>query len=843
MRLSRFFRQTTEKEAVEGLRDPTSETSKLLAEYIAALRRNDQKPSEIPALRALRELQPPERGETVRAALSYLQSQLAQGSPTSRYWHVFDGVAHLAREMLSRGQEWTDDDLVDFLGSWNGDFDWFPGKVLMNLVEAQAKDRPLSEDLRSAVQNFRRALARDEGSESRQATRNLADRVELLLAGAVGSTIGIEPVDAWTLALRTALDGVSQEEEAVWIDVLAHCDKATSAKPSKKWLKEAEALVSRFEPDALLEILTQVYEAVGTAAPFPVQVVVHWEGDIHADGDPKLVADRFSNRLRGVVWLAAVLESPSMLAALGDLAERCYKKLRGHGPLAPKIGNAAVYVLSQSESMDGVSQLTRIRSRVKHASSRRQIERAMEAAAKRAGLEPVDLEELAVPTCGLTAVGSARSAVGGFEAELSVTGLSSNELVWRREDGKAQKSVPKSLKENYPEAVKAITDSANEIKKLLPPQRDRIEQQMRRPRTLSLRDWKNRYCDHPLVGFLARRLIWQVGDGEDAVLALPVDGGLTDLQGTALKRGDDEPIRLWHPISSTANVVSDWRQRLADLGVTQPFKQAYREIYIVTDAERQTRTYSNRFAAHVLRQHQFHALCQQRGWHYTLQGNFDSHNTPVIDLPDHGYRVEFWVDPIGDVRGDISESGIFLYVASDQVRFYRLRESGPVALDQVPPLLFSELMRDVDLFVGVCSVGNDPTWHDGGPEGRYVDYWSTFAFGELSESARTRRDALERLVPKLKIAGRCSFEERFLVVRGDLRTYRIHLGSGNVLMSPNDEYLCIVPGIAGGRKAQQGILLPFEGDSTLSLIVSKAFLLADDKKIRDPTITSQIGLH
>jgi hypothetical protein len=33
---------------------------------------------------------------------------------------------------------------------------------------------------------------------------------------------------------------------------------------------------------------------------------------------------------------------------------------------------------------------------------------------------------------------------------------------------------------------------------------------------------------------------------------------------------------------------------------------------------------------------------------------------------------------------------------------------------------------------------------------------------------------------------------------------------------------------------------PFEGDSTLSLVLSKAFLLAADKKITDPSITHQI---
>jgi len=35
---------------------------------------------------------------------------------------------------------------------------------------------------------------------------------------------------------------------------------------------------------------------------------------------------------------------------------------------------------------------------------------------------------------------------------------------------------------------------------------------------------------------------------------------------------------------------------------------------------------------------------------------------------------------------------------------------------------------------------------------------------------------------------------------GDLRTYKIHLGSGNVLMEPNGQYLCIVP-TRGARRS------------------------------------------
>src|SRR5262249_10317716 len=99
---------------------------------------------------------------------------------------------------------------------------------------------------------------------------------------------------------------------------------------------------------------------------------------------------------------------------------------------------------------------------------------------------------------------------------------------------------------------------------------------------------------------------------------------------------------------------------------------------------------------------------------------------------------------------------------------------------------------------------------------------------------------LMRLVPKLKIAPQCSFTDKALVVQGKLRTYKIHFGSGNIQIEPNNQYLCIVPGRGASAKAADKVFLPFEGDTTLSIILSKAFLLADDEHITDKSILSQI---
>ena len=141
--------------------------------------------------------------------------------------------------------------------------------------------------------------------------------------------------------------------------------------------------------------------------------------------------------------------------------------------------------------------------------------------------------------------------------------------------------------------------------------------------------------------------------------------------------------------------------------------------------------------------------------------------------------------------------------------------------------------------MGVASIGNDPNWSDRGENGHeYNTYWNDYAFGELAMSAQLRREVITRLLPKLKISDRCKFDDRFLIVEGKKRTYKIHFGSGNILMEPNNRYLCIVP---DALKASQEVFLPFEGDGVLSIILSKAFLLADDDKIKDRSILSQIS--
>ena len=646
--------------------------------------------------------------------------------------------------------------------------------------------------------------------------------------------------EAWSDAALADLEEMQTEEKSHWLKLLNACTKASGSAPTGKWLKTSESLMNEVGFDQFRQVVLKWFPLVDKPR---TQRIERW-GEYEPDPNHVIQAVN-ADVLKGLVWLCAQKEDKEIARALTALAVSAYRKVPLIGPRCVRVGNACVWALGVMPGNEGVGQLALLKVKVKNRPAQKGIEKALDTAAKRIGLPRDEIEEIAVPTYGLQEVGRGQQQLAGFTAELIVTGTTTVELRWLKPDGKRQSSVPQAVKEQHAEELKELNQAVKDIRKMLPAQAARIENLYLEQKRWPLTTWRERYLDHPLAGTLARRLIWKFTNGDRVASGVWLDGQIAGADRQTLDwLNDGTEVELWHPLYETSADIMRWRELLTEHQVQQPFKQAHREIYLLTDAENTTRVYSNRFAAHIIKQHQFHALCNARGWKNKLRLMVDDLFPPATrEMPAWNLRSEFWIDGIGDDYGtDTTEAGTFLYLSTDQVRFYENDHPEALDLSLVPPLVFSEIMRDVDLFVGVASVANDPTWSDGGPDGRYQGYWSSYSFGDLSETAKTRKQVLERLIPRLKIADRCRLTDRFLVVRGDVRTYKIHLGSSNILMEPNDQYLCIVPGrsqVSGGPADK--VFLPFEGDNTLSIILSKAFLLAADWKITDPTILRQIG--
>ncbi|OXS30800.1 DUF4132 domain-containing protein [Streptomyces sp. XY006] len=706
---------------------------------------------------------------------------------------------------------------------------WYAARFDVLVRAEQAAGRPLPAPVVAVVR--RAALDAYRADDLMTLSRQLTDPV-------------LNVGEAW------ADQALSEATTADWQALLRHALTATASKPTAKWDKGARALLDTLGTEAVRERVLPWLALVGRPRTLPLERR-EWEPDVNSAYDPYN-----ATALRGLAWLLSLLPpDPGTARALGALVETSLKKVAGLGPRNPKVANAGVIALARVDSEAALAELARLATRVTYKNTAKLLDTALEARATALGLSREEIEELAVPAYGLTEAGRATRRLGEATALLEIEGTRTV-LTWRNAAGKPVKSVPAAVKRDHAEELKELKAAVKDIDKMLSAQSERLDRQFLARRIWPYAVWRERYLDHPLVGTLARRLLWTI-DGTTAGYA---DGELRTLSDEPVREG--AWVELWHPVGHAPAEIVAWRDWLERHGITQPFKQAHREVYLLTDAERATGTYSNRFAAHVLRQHQFHSLAAVRGWRNKLRLCVDDSAPPATRaLPQWGLRAEYWIEGDGEEYGvDTTDSGSYLRLRTDQVRFYPIdapenwastygggysmwlepgqRRVEPLPLEDIPPLVLSEVLRDVDLFVGVASIGNDPTWQDGGPGGRFREYWTSYGFGELNQSAETRRLLLERLVPRLAIADRCTLEGRFLHVKGDRHTYKIHLGSGNILRTPNDQYLCIVP--KSDPKAQGTGYLPFEGDRMLSVILSKAMLLAADTKITDPTILSQL---
>jgi hypothetical protein len=165
--------------------------------------------------------------------------------------------------------------------------------------------------------------------------------------------------------------------------------------------------------------------------------------------------------------------------------------------------------------------------------------------------------------------------------------------------------------------------------------------------------------------FIAEKLVWIFDNGTSKEAAIWHEGAWINPTGTlSFESAEDTRLSLWHPVFYSVEEIREWRDFLLDKKIVQPVKQAFREVYLLTDAEINTRTYSNRMAAHLLKQHQFNSLAKIRGWKYSLLGAYDDgryNEAASIHLPEYGLVAESWVNEV-NADDAFNDTGINLQV-------------------------------------------------------------------------------------------------------------------------------------------------------------------------------------
>ena len=601
----------------------------------------------------------------------------------------------------------------------------FPLKAVLTAIDGA----PRTPALLAALHQLRGTVTPYHGQPE---MKDIHERIDVLIGGPKEQALA--PAGAWS---QTVFQEISAgEKKFEWQALLLHARSLTQSTASKTWQAEAVNLASRIGTAEVLDSARRWLALGPTPGTTSIQA-------------PEAEA----SYQKGLVSVLGALGDASVASDIADFAFGCFRKIPQIGAVSHRVGNACVNALAAMPGLDGVAQLSRLAARVKYDVARRLIEKAMTQAAERNHVSRDDLEAMAVPAFGLDAAGVRMERAGDCEARL-VIGREGASLTWIRE-GKALKSAPATVKEGHAELLKDLNRSVKEIDAQMAAQRFRLERQLVSQGTCPIERWKPWYLDHPLISHFADRLIWEFEEGGETRTAIPWQGNLVDWAGHPVEPSQAARVRMWHPIRSDVQTILSWRCWLEDHQICQPFKQAHREVYLLTDAERETETYSNRFASHVVRQHQFASLCRERGWKFNVMGAWDSHNTPSLDLTPHRLRAKFGVESPEGHAGDESTTahGIYLAIRTHRVEFAALKAAPPdktatgpfgitlpkkfrslqrevpVRLEEVPALVFSEVMRDCDLFVGVTSIGTDPAW------GRDHPHDPNFLTGSILHSA------------------------------------------------------------------------------------------------------------
>ena len=376
------------------------------------------------------------------------------------------------------------------------------------------------------------------------------------------------------------------------------------------------------------------------------------------------------------------------------------------------------------------------------------------------------------------------------------------EIVCKKGDKKL-KSIPAPIKKDP--YVLELKDIVKDLKNQYNRSRKTLEDAMENQIMFCAKDLRE-LLKHPIIYPLIKNLVFMKESSEKLELGFYRDGNLISYDGKHISLNDNEKLRLTHCLDLyNSGDWSNYQKYLFDNKIQQPFKQIFRELYVKTEDER-NKGYSLRYDGHRIHVKKVVGALKNRNW--VMAEEFEGLQKVYYkeNIIAKMYAPANWIYP------SYMESTILKYVV-----FYDRNTFKEKRIDDIPDIIFSEVMRDIDLAVSVGYFGE--------------------VSPETSQSTIEMRKSIAELTVKLFKLENVSFVTRFAKIDGVITNYSIHLGSGVIHQEAGAE-ISVLP---VSSKYRGKIFLPFvDGDPKTSEILSKILLFAEDKKIKDPSILNQI---
>ena len=316
-------------------------------------------------------------------------------------------------------------------------------------------------------------------------------------------------------------------------------------------------------------------------------------------------------------------------------------------------------------------------------------------------------------------------------------------------------------------------------------------------------------CENPVTRPVVQSLVF-IGAEREASAGSPAIGflkaeGLYDWEDKCTIPEGGELFRVAHPADFyEAGCWRKYQKKLFAEEKKQPFKQVFRELYIKLPEELD-RTHSLMFAGNQIQPAKTAACLKTRRWVADYEEGLQKiyYKENIIA---HIYAQADWFSP-SDIEAPTLE----------WVEFTHRKTGESIKVKDIPAIVYSEVMRDVDLAVSVAHAGGvDP---------------------ETSHSTVEMRKAIVEYNLPLFGIDNVVLEGSHALIKGSRGNYSIHLGSG-VIHRQGGHQIQVLPVHSQSRGK---LFLPFlDEDPKTAEIMSKIVLFAGDTKIKDPYILDQL---
>ncbi len=374
---------------------------------------------------------------------------------------------------------------------------------------------------------------------------------------------------------------------------------------------------------------------------------------------------------------------PMSLALLGDdaCARRLAPYVREWARKDAKKANLAVDVLAAIGTSTALLHLSHVADKSRFEAAKTYAKEALERTAAEQGLTIDELADRTVPDLELDATGKATLDFGA--RKFTVTFDEGLHPLIASEDGARLPAFPRGTKTDDAALVKLASarfkgikaDAESVAQSLL----RRFEAAMIRGRTWRADAFRTYVLGHPLVGHVARRLVWRAEPS--GAFRVAEDRSLADQNDAEYTLPDDATVMLPHPLDLGKDATIAWSRIFSDYGVVQPFEQLARATYAFEEGMME------RFAGRKSKAGPLIGLLDARGWQKWADETSLSAAGKAVRLTRGGEaNVSLYFSP----GIELSE------IAASPEQEFKAPTLQGATWDAVHAIDFSELVRDLE---------------------------------------------------------------------------------------------------------------------------------------------------